>query len=278
MSINVSVNLNGLNFIIENFVQQVSTVMLGVATAYYGRVQRQFDSRPAYWQELAIPTVVYKRKLRKYGEPVKFRTPEQVLVNYGILRESIAVRPNQRRYITAPSGSRYPWAYNVGLFVGQAPRDRLRWAWVHEFGSSHFINKWRPGRLAMGRFRSFVQRVVNFYFKGMKALSISEADIAGKMNFERFYLASLKLAAKISKRIRKQRSKGDWVMIPRRSILREALNRFGPDFAAIVDGAMRAFFAAAQSLSQAAGTAAPLPPGMAPPSGGTPNIPYNPRP
>lgn len=242
MSIVVRLDVNGLTYIIENFNSMMSQVMLAVATVYLDRVLGQFDNNPSYWKELDVRTVMFKKGLQRFGEPVKFKQPEQILTNYGILRDSTTLRPNKSRIRRTPTGTPVPFGYNVGYFVGQTPSDRLRWAWVHEFGSSHFINQWKPRTKALGKFRALIFKKITHFLHGMKPLSISKADIQGKLDFEKFYTASLRMFVKWSKRISRTKGKANWVHIPRRSILKQVLMLFANEFRNISNQALTAFF------------------------------------
>jgi len=195
-------------------------------------VTSQFKISPSHWKPLSPKTVAYKQAERENlvrdrftGRTVAFTSPDQILVNFGVLRESVTAKPS---HFFSLSG--LPCGFNIGFFNDTAPPERIRYAWTHEFGTKFLISQkgWTPNR-ARGFVRSFIAKQIIFRYGSLTPLKIGKSDIEGKVkdDIERFINASRKLVAKMRQKIvAKKKVGGKFVTIPQRSILRVSLDSY----------------------------------------------------
>jgi len=236
---------SGLNFMANNFEDFFSNTLKREVILYYGAVMDQFQHNPPWWRPLSKGTIAYKRYLRQYGIPDKtsggfpaFGTPEEVLVNYGIMRDSIDFRPASMFPISSmPSG------FDIGLFKGFTPTDRILYGWRHEFGTRYLIavRHWNVNR-AKGLFRRLVGRQLATWRTGMKLLKISKEDIEGGGSIERFINVIKRMVVKAHTHVAiKVNKPAKRVVIPPRSIFRLMLDQFAPTFAIDMTQAVQLF-------------------------------------
>jgi len=218
-----------LQFLADNLGQYLSATLTGLTQDYYSKVLEQFRNAPPWWPPLADVTVESKRAKRAAGRPTAFTTPEQILVDEGLLRDSIHMRYTHIQH--TPQGD-LPVRYQVGLFRGMvAGKGRLRWGWQHEFGSKMLIRMGWKRSLAKAHFKRMRYKQTISLRKPMENLKIGKADIEGKMNIDKFINTVRRLAIRIYNRILiKKTFKKAEIFIPKRSFLRELLTIFRLDW------------------------------------------------
>ena len=224
----------GLNFMANEFEDFFSSAIKREAIIYYSLVMDEFHHNPPWWRPLSKGTIAYKHYIRKYGIQDKVSgglpvgTPSEVLVNYGLMRDSIDFRPG-RMFPT----SNMPNSFDIGFFKGLAPTDRILYAWRHEFGTRYLIavRHWNINR-AKGMLRRLIGREMTTMRTGMKLLKISKEDIEGGGSIERFINVIKRMVIKAHTHVTIKINKpAKRIVIPPRSILRLMLDQFAPTFA-----------------------------------------------